>query len=176
MYEKKRRTRGDSMADPTAPETEEPKKRSGKGLLIAAVLSLVLGVGAFFVTYTGVVQGLLGLGAADHATAHDGLIDPDVGFVAVEPIAISYAGPPARQFRIALQLEVPHDSEKEVQKLMPRVLNVLNGFLRAVDPDSLSDRAAWYDLRLKMLYRVRMVLGESLVRDLLITEFVMHAG
>jgi flagellar FliL protein len=57
---------------------------------------------------------------------------------------------------------------------MPRVVDVLNGFLRAVDVTDLEDPAALLRLRAQMLRRVQIVTGEGAVRDLLVMEFVVN--
>ena len=64
--------------------------------------------------------------------------------------------------------------EREVVHLMPRVLDVLNGYLRAVETRELQDTSALVRLRAQMLRRVQIVTGEGRVRDLLVTEFVLN--
>ena len=64
--------------------------------------------------------------------------------------------------------------EDEVTKLTPRVLDVLNSYLRAVDIAVLSDPPALIKLRAQMLRRIQLVTGEGRVRDLLILEFVLN--
>ncbi len=98
----------------------------------------------------------------------------DVAFVPMEPIAISLApGASAKLLRFSGQLEVAPESAAEVAGLMPRVLDVLNTYLRAVDVQDLEEPAALVRLRAQMLRRVQVVTGEGKVRDLLITEFVL---
>lgn len=160
------------MSEAEENEAETPAKKSKKGLMIGLILAILAGGGGFFATYSGMIQGILGGGS--NGAAHGEGESGDIAFVPIEPIMVSYPGPPARQFRLSAQLEVSESSAHEVEKMMPRVLDVLNGFLRALDPTTLNDRTAWYDLRLKMLYRVRMVLGDDKIRDLLITEFILH--
>ena len=57
---------------------------------------------------------------------------------------------------------------------MPRVLDTLNTYLRAVDVADLENPAALAKLRAQMLRRVQVVTGEGRVRDLLVTEFVLN--
>ena len=56
---------------------------------------------------------------------------------------------------------------------MPRVLDVLNTYLRAVEVRDLEEPSSLVKLRAQMLRRVQVVTGEGKVRDLLITEFVL---
>ena len=57
---------------------------------------------------------------------------------------------------------------------MPRILDVLNTYLRAVEVRDLEQPASLARLRAQMLRRVQVVTGEGRVRDLLITEFVLN--
>ena len=54
------------------------------------------------------------------------------------------------------------------------ILDVLNGYLRAVEMRELEDPSALVRLRAQMLRRVQIVTGEGRVRDLLVTEFVIN--
>ena len=58
--------------------------------------------------------------------------------------------------------------------LSPRVLDVLNSYLRVVEIDELSEPTSLLRLRAQMLRRVQIVTGEGRVRDLLITQFVVN--
>ena len=65
-------------------------------------------------------------------------------------------------------------SEETVTNLSPRILDVLNTYLRAVSEVELEDPASMNRIRAQMLRRVQVVAGEENVRDLLITEFVLN--
>ena len=64
--------------------------------------------------------------------------------------------------------------EAEVVLLKPRILDVMNGYLRAVEVQELADPHALVRLRSQMLRRIQIVTGEGRVRDLLVTEFVLN--
>lgn len=160
----------------SAPEAEEaPKKKSKLPLLIGLVLMLALGGGGFYVVYSGVI---LGAEAGNHAAtseadAPDAL--PDIAFVALDPMIVSLGSAgSARHLRFSAQLEVSNQYLKDVELLKPRVMDVLNGYLRAVDVAELEDRSALIRLRAQMLRRVQIVTGDGRVRDLLIIEFVLN--
>lgn len=164
------------MAEPEIADEEPPKKKSKLPLLIGLVLAIALGGGGFFVMYSG----MLGGGKheetaadADHAEAPSLLAD--TAFVPLDPLIISL-GPAAanRHLKFTAQLEVGAAQADEVALLMPRVLDVLNGYLRAVDLSDLQDPSALIRLRAQMLRRVQIVAGEGNVRDFLITEFVLN--
>jgi hypothetical protein len=63
---------------------------------------------------------------------------------------------------------------EDVTLLKPRILDVLNSYLRAIDTAAIEDPQAMARLRAQMLRRVQIVTGEGRVRDLLITEFVLN--
>ena len=159
-------------------ETEEPKddappkKGSKKGLLLGLVLALALGGGGFYATWSGLILG--GSKAKEHADQGPSPL-PDIAFIPVDPVTISL-GPAARasQLRMQSQLEVEKAYSADVTLLMPRILDVLNSYLRAVDVAEIEDPAALVRLRAQMLRRVQMVVGDGRVRDLLITEFAVN--
>jgi flagellar FliL protein len=71
-------------------------------------------------------------------------------------------------------LEVRAGQEAAVENLMPRVMDVLNSYLRALDFEEIERTSALIKLRSQMLRRIQLVVGEGRVRDLLVTEFVLN--
>ncbi|WP_371168276.1 flagellar basal body-associated FliL family protein [Aliiroseovarius sp. 2305UL8-7] len=163
-----------TVEDTDALEADAPKKSSKKGFLIGLILALVLGGGAFFATYSG----MLGGGKTTEEDAETELpvaALPDVSFVDLDPLVISLGTPGRnRHLRFRGSLELVPGYEEEVTKLLPRVIDVLNSYLRAVDIEVLADPPALIKLRAQMLRRIQLVTGEGRVRDLLILEFVLN--
>ncbi len=159
------------MAEAAVPPEAELPKKSKLPLVVGAVAAAVLGAAGFYLTYSGLV-----LGASAHATVPSGTEAlPDIAFVAIDPLILSLGPAGASQhLRFAAQLEVPSQYGTDVTLLMPRILDVLNGYLRAVEVAELEDPAALIRLRAQMLRRVQIVTGEGRVRDLLVTEFVLN--
>ena len=159
------------MADVAEPEIV-PKK-SKLPLLIGIVLGLALGGGGFYATWSGLLFGGKqdGTGAMTQTVA----ALPDIAFVPVDPLVISL-GPESRSrhLRFSAQLEVGKSHQAEVAMLMPRILDVLNGYLRAIDLRELENPSTLIRIRAQMLRRVQIVTGEGRVRDLLVTEFVLN--
>jgi len=148
---------------------DPPKKKRKLPLLIGLAGAIALGGGGFYATYSGMI-----LGSHEVAdTAHPAL--PDLTFVPVDPITISL-GPQsrARHLRFASQLEVNTPHAAEVRLLLPRISDVLNSYLRAVELVQLEDPSALMRLKAQMLRRVQIVTGQDRVRDLLISEFVLN--
>lgn len=173
-------------ADPE--DAPAPKK---KGMLIPLVIGLVLaaagGGGGFWAVTSGPLASLFAGSDADHADdshAADDHGDGDhvmtaefvpVAFVPLETVTISL-GPDGgnRHLIFSAQLEVEPDEVGAVQALTPRVLDVLNSYLRIVGVEELSRPASLARLRAQMLHRIQIVAGEGRVRDLLITQFVVN--
>ena len=177
------------MTDLAMSQNEETPKNGKKGLVFGVLGAAILGGLAFFVTYTGIfpsagsdseiVAGSSGAIAEGEkgatSDAKGGEMASDVTFVALDPLIISLGKfASSRHLRFQSCLEVPPAAAKEVENLSPRILDVLNTFLRAVSESELEDPASMNRLRAQMLRRVQIVVGEENVRDLLITEFVLN--
>lgn len=162
------------MAGEAGAEGGGSGKRRLMPLLIGLVLALVLGAGGFAATYLLLPGG--GGGHDDHAGAAAGpAAISGIAFVPVDPVIISL-GPAAgnRHLRFRAQLEVVEAQAAEVTLILPRIVDVLNSYLRAVDPAGLERPEALVRVRAQLLRRVQMVAGEGRVRDLLISEFVLN--
>lgn len=162
-----------------AAEDDAPEDKSGKGgklpLILGLVLALLGGGSGFFAVQTGIFGG--SGDASDQAKPKD-TVPPheslSVSFVTIDPLVISLPGNNGRDhLRFAAHLEVPPTFVAEVEAIKPRIVDVLNGYLRAIDIAELEDPTALVRLRGQMLRRVQVVAGEGRVKDLLIMEFVL---
>lgn len=180
-----------AASDTAEPSTEAPKKKGVLlPLILGVVLALVGGGGGFFA----VSSGLLGLGGsnpadgedaahagndhgASHGDDHGGMPAgaTDTAFVPLETLTISLGQEGRHRHLIfTAQLEVDPDYLEEVTMLSPRVLDVLNSYLRVVDVQELAEPVSLARLRAQMLHRVQIAAGDGRVRDLLITQFVVN--
>lgn len=160
------------MAAAEATLEATPKARSKKPLLIGLALALLLGGGGFYATFSGLLLG----GGAERADAEQ-VPGPLLGiaFVPLETIVVSLAPDSGSEhLRFTAQLEVVDSAASDVTTLTPRILDVINSYLRAIDTASIEDPHAMARLRAQMLRRIQTVTGEGRVRDLLITEFVLN--
>lgn len=159
------------LADATLAEDAKPARRGRMGLIAGLAGALALGGGGFFAIYSGRIDpvALTTTQMPAHAPALE------VAFVPLDPIMISLPpGASARHLRFAGQLEVEPHLASEVVTLMPRILDVLNTYLRAVDVRDLEQPASIARLRAQMLRRIQVVTGEGRVRDILVTEFILN--
>ena len=165
------------MADATVDAPAEGKKSAKMPLIIGAVLAVLGGAGGFFV----VQMDPLGLFAEKAHAAEggkDGVYhDPtplgDVRFVDVPPIIIGLGPSSGRTLRFRASLEVPADHADSVSSIVPRVQDVLNSYLRALEPADFEAPGALIRLRSQLLRRVKLVAGDDHVRDLLVLEFIV---
>ncbi|SEM60289.1 flagellar FliL protein [Loktanella fryxellensis] len=160
---------------------EVPRKTSKLPLIVGLVLAIA-GAGGGFVA---VGAGLLGGPATDEGQGEEAVSDhasddghsaadaSAVAFIPLEPLVISLQGP-QQYLRFTAQIEVPQEAQGAVTAILPRIVDVLNGYLRAVDAAELADPAALMRLRSQMLRRIQVVAGPENVRDLLIMEFVLN--
>lgn len=172
----------------TSEETELPKKNK-KALILGIFGALLVGGAAFYVTFSGIFPGAEGesMPSVDshgapieggHSVAstdeHSETIS-GVAFVELDQLTISLGKfASSRHLRFQAYLEVEPAMVEEVKHLSPRILDVLNTYLRAVAESELSEPSSMNKLRAQMLRRVQVVVGTENVRDLLITEFVLN--
>ncbi|MBE9637568.1 flagellar basal body-associated FliL family protein [Salipiger mangrovisoli] len=181
----------DATAD-AAGEDEAPRKKGSKlPLLVGLLFALLGGGGGFFAAYSGLLpflgsaqsEAAAGQAAADagHGEGgHENTGDPDAAagvasFIEL-PQLVASLGPVTalHHLRFSAQLEVAPERRAAVEQLMPRILDVLNTYLRALEPRDVEAQGALIRLRAQMLRRIQMVAGEDGVRDLLVTEFVLN--
>lgn len=167
-------------------ETEE-KKDSKLPMIIGVVLALVGGGGGYFAANAGLLP-FLGtkhvadegqIDSGDHDAANPMMAEDssiaNAAFVPIDPLLISLgSNASARHLRFRGQVETTPKYSAEVQMLMPRIVDVLNSYLRAVEESDLREPSALVRLRAQMLRRVQIVTGPGRVNDLLIMEFVLN--
>ena len=190
------------MSDAVAGPEEAPVKSGKKPLILGLVLAMVGGGGGFYAASSGLIP--LGSGAGGgsgmekevqsngtdamstdsngmNTQSRAGMREEmpmaigDIAYVEVDPITISLnASQSVRHLRFRAQLEVNAEFEDDVMALVPRVMDVMNSYLRALELSDLTGPLALARLRAQILRRVQVVTGTGRVRDLLIMEFVLN--
>ncbi|WP_171237940.1 flagellar basal body-associated protein FliL [Ruegeria sp. HKCCA5763] len=165
------------MTDATAEQAEAPEKRGKKGILIGLILAIAGAAGGYFLTSSGLIP--LG-GKATQETSQDMEKGnsvkalENVGFLALPPVVVSVNSDSTRHLKFHAQLEVNAPYMADVEKMQPRIMDVLNGYLRAVELQDLEDSLALMRIRGHLLRRIEIVVGEGRVRDVLVMEFVLN--
>lgn len=163
----------------TATEMSDASAKSGKMPIILGIILAIGGAaGGFFAVQKGIIPLIPSSQnpATEHEVSRSEMHNTaDISFVEIEPIMISLNGNgQVQHLRFRAHLEVGKADESDVALLLPRVVDVLNGYLRALELDDLRDPMALTKLRGQMLRRVQIVVGKDRVRDLLIMEFVLN--
>lgn len=157
-------------------DASNASKSSKKPLLIGVVLAILGGAGGFAATRMGLLPiGAAGIEDTASIAEKESVVTDDVVFIALEPMTISMPpGSDRRLLRLVAQLDVAPENAAAVEALTPRILDILNTYLRALRVEDFESPTALLRLRTHMLHRVQVVTGQGVVRDLLITEFVLN--
>lgn len=162
------------MADTATAPVQDDAKQSKLPLFLGLVAVVAGAAGGFFATSNGLI---LVSDAKPHVIAQEAESHtlPDVSFVSVEPIVVSLgSAAQGRHLRFRTQLEVPSKYTTEVETVLPRVVDILNGYLRALELRDIESPSALTRIRAQLLRRVQIVVGPGRVSDLLIMEFVLN--
>ncbi len=168
------------MTDATVPDQKPAKKTSKLPMIIGLVLALAGGGGGFFAVSSGLL-----FGGGDHGEAADAHAEedtgapseplPDISFVSLPQLVVSLGpGSHSEHLMFRADLEVPKDKVADVESILPRVVDVLNSYLRALEPRDIEGPSSLVKLRAQMLRRIQLVAGQDRVRDLLVMEFVLN--
>jgi flagellar FliL protein len=155
----------------TTDDAAQAPPRSRKTLILISVALAMAGAGGGWFAAS---SGLLPFGTPDQET-QDEPVERGTAFVPVDPILISLGSTGSnRHLSFRAQLEVPAAAAPEVAGLMPRIVDVLNSYLRAVDVREFDSPQGLIRLRAQMLRRVQIIVGDAKVNDLLVMEFVLN--
>lgn len=150
-------------------------------LLIGIVLAVAAGGGGFWAVTSGPLAPQGGgdsVPVAEDGTTPGGATRPEldeVAFVPLDQVVVNLGSETAgRHLLFTAQLEVDPTDTNTVTRLMPRVMDVINSYLRVVDMQELTDPRTLARLRAQLLRRIQVVTGDVLVRDLLVMEFVVN--
>ncbi len=95
-------------------------------------------------------------------------------FIPLEPVLVTLGVEGnGQQLRFEGYLEVSESQKEQVNAQMPRIMDALNTYLRAVAYEDLQEPASLIKLRIQMLRRAQMAIGEGAVKDLLISKFIL---
>ena len=179
------------MSDAEAETDAAKPKGSKKKLVIMAAAALLVvggGAGAWF---SGVLPRLLGHGEAhaegaahgeSHAEGHAGSAAearPSGAplFMDLPEIVANLNGGPRRTVFVKLKakLELARaDDQATLTAVMPRVLDLFQGYLREMRPEELRGTAGTYRLREELLARTNLVAPPARVVSVLFTEMLVQ--
>lgn len=162
------------MTDATSAVVEEAPKGGKKPLIIGLLLALLGGGGGFYAVSSGLILAPESEAVEETPAPEIGAFS-DVSFIPIDPISVSLPKESAyKHLRFRAELEVKSNAYEEVKKVLPRVVDVLNSYLRSLAVSDIEEPASLTRLRSQMLRRVQIVSGPKKVNDLLIMEFVLN--
>lgn len=164
------------MANDEEIEEDVPKKGGRLGLIVGLVLGLIAGGGSFFAVYSGMLP-FGSSGEHSEAQSEERPVKelPNVSYLALEPIVTAIrASEKYRVLRFSGQLQIPPSFANEAEILKPRIVDVMNTYLNALEAKQFEDPIAMIKLRAQLLRRIQIVTGKENVQDLLIREFVLQ--
>ena len=163
--------------DDGAEAGEQPKKKKGlKGLLIILLPALLLGGGGFFATFSGMAT--LPFGPQGEATEPK-KPPPEpasfgVAYLELDELVVPLS-PRARSRFLVFQasVEVAPEDIPALELIRPRMLDVFNTYLRAIEERELEEPSSMALLRARLLRRLSVVAAPVEPKDLLITTFIL---
>lgn len=176
------------MSDAAEDDDDDAPKKKSKGMLFGLIGAVLLGGGAFYGVYSGLVPLPFGDEPKENPEVAESVENEDEdsakltdapfdagAFVAMEPILISLGErSTARHLKVTLSIEVEPGTEETVAAVKPRINDVLNTFLRAVDERDFEIPRSMARLRAQILRRVKLVSPPGSVRDVLVQEFILN--
>lgn len=169
------------MSEDPDPSEEAPKKKSKMPLIIGILMAILGGIGGFFISSSGLIPGVPSEKAhAESATLQETFAAKTaeletLAYVEVPPVLISLQ--PIGEggtLRFRASLEVSSEHEAAVTNVLPRISDMFNSYLRALDPEDIRKRGSLLKIRSQLMHRIDLVVGEDIVRDLLVLEFLLN--
>lgn len=160
------------MSDAVQGPSDGMVKHTKYLLILGFVLFLSGGAGGYYTVSSGLVSAPESFGASAQLT--EPALTDQVAYVPIDPLIVTLRQEEiSRQLRFSAQIEVYPEYQEEVAFAMPRILDTLNGYLRAVELEDMEDALALLRIRLHIFHRIDVIVGPEKVRDILITEFVL---
>lgn len=144
-----------------------PKKRSK--LLIFGAPSVVLLLAGGGLWISGVIPHLL--------HGHKPIVATGPVFIKIPEIVANLDAPSGQDSYAKLEatLELSNGaSVAQVQRDMPRIIDVFQTYLRAMRPSELSGASGTYRLREALIDRVRIAVAPNLIRNVLFEELIVQ--
>lgn len=164
------------MANAELADEIPPPKKGKLGLIIALLVALLAGGGGFFAAFSGMIPG--GGDASAEAEPVEELPLKEVGnaaYVPLDPLVVNIRSSTKYQLlRFVAQLEVKPEHQADIEQLKPRIVDVMNTYLNALEAAKFEDPIALIKLRSQLLRRMQIVTGQGRISDLLIMEFILQ--
>ncbi len=173
-----------AAAPPAAADGAAPARKGGKKKLLLLAIPLVLaGVGAGL-WFTGILPPLLGMGPkpkaemhpADQPVAAEAAVKPPT-YVDVPELIANLNTPGKRQTFVKMKVRIElakADDQMAVLMAMPRILDLMQTYLREMRPEELRGSAGTWRLREELIARANIAVAPARVIDVLFTEMLIQ--
>lgn len=164
------------MANAEIVEEDVAPKKGKAGMIIALLVALLAGGGGFFAAFSG----MLPIGGANDAPADSASDDPmkQLGnnvYVELDPLVVNIRSSSKYQLlKFVGQLEVKPEHAEDIEQIKPRLMDVMNTYLNALEAARFEDPIALIKLRAQLLRRLQVISGDGRIEDLLIMEFILQ--
>lgn len=155
------------------------RKFSGKKLVLFVILPLLLLIGGGAAVY---FSGLLG-GSGDHAAEGHAAEQPAAPagpgvFFALPDLLVNLNSPGGRRqnfLKISISIELSRQEDvPAIEKVMPRIVDNFQVYLRELRLDDLRGSAGIYRLREELLMRISAAAAPVTIRDVLFREMLVQ--
>lgn len=164
------------MANAEITEEVELPKKGKAGMIIALLLALMAGGGGFYAA----VSGMLPIGGSEEtqgAVEDEKELKPlgDNIYIELDPLVVNIRSSSKYQLlKFSGQLEVKPEHAADIEKIKPRLMDVMNTYLNALEAARFEDPIALIKLRSQILRRLQLISGDGRIEDLLIMEFILQ--
>ncbi|MEL6831206.1 MAG: flagellar basal body-associated FliL family protein [Pseudomonadota bacterium] len=169
------------MADtPETPEAAETKSSGGfMGTVILAVAALISALATVYVLTPSQAPLAVAAGECEPAMLTSSAIKPlateDQTYVEMEEILITIGSTPAtRYLKMNLQIITDKDGAAKIKKAEPVLKDAFINYLRSVELQDFENPNFYSQMRDQMARRAELVVGGSVARGVLITEFLLR--
>ncbi len=165
------------MIDAMDNNEESTAVRKNSFILPAIALSGLLGGAGFAVSFLLSLESRANQNQStlEEVSPQEATQTENTEYYELNPIQISLGTMSGiKQLRIELYLEITTGSREHVTSHLPRIYDMLNAYLRAMSDSDLESSASLLKLKLQMLRRVQLLLGEGVVEDILISRFLVN--
>lgn len=164
----------DVNADEALEGEGEAKAKSKLPLILGLTLFLLGGGGGFFATYSGMLALPFGGDGEVEKVDEKPAELLGVSYVTLDEMVIPLSeSARARYLAFQAEIEVNAEDVPAFEEIRPRIIDVFNTYLRAIEESDLEAPSAAARLRAQLLRRIRVVSAPAEPRDLLITTFIL---